>query len=170
MEYWDLYDFDKQPLGRTHRRGEPLPEGTCHLGADIWIVNSRGEILLTLRAPEKHDLPNEWENTCGSVLAGETALEGALRELREETGIVAAPEELMLLNERRVGNCFHHSYLLRRDVPVEALTLQPGETVAARWVTLPELEALVAQPTGARPAGKGLPWVLEKLRALAAEA
>ena len=76
----------------------------------------------------------------------------------------------MLLNERRVGNCFHHSDLLRRDVPVEALTLQPGETVAARWVTLPELEALVAQPTGARPAGKGLPWVLEKLRALAAEA
>ena len=168
MEYWDLYDIDKKPLGRTHRRGEPVPEGMYHLGADIWTVNSRGEILLTLRAPEKHTWPNEWENTCGSVLAGETPLEGALRELREETGIAARPEELILLTEHLDGNTFGHSYLLRRDAAIEALTLQPGETVAARWVTPEELDAMVARPTGARPVGSRLPFVREKLYALIA--
>ena len=166
MEYWDLYDAEKRPLGRTHRRGEPLPEGAFHLGADIWTVNPRGEILLTLRAPEKDDLPNEWENTCGSVLAGETPLEGALRELREETGIVARPDELELLSAHCDGNTFGHSYLLRRDVAIGDLIFQPGETVAARWVTPAELDALVAAPTGARPVASRLPFVREKLYAL----
>ena len=166
MELWDLYDAHKRPLGRAHRRGEPLPEGTFHLGVDIWTVNSRGNILLTLRAPEKDDLPGEWENTCGSVLAGETALEGALRELREETGIVAGPEELTLLCEHSDGNTFGHSYLLRRDVAPEDLTFQPGETVAARWVTPEELDEMVARPTGARPVASRLPFVREALYAL----
>ena len=166
MEYWDLYDAGKRPLGRTHRRGEPLPAGAYHLGADVWTVNSRGEILLTLRAPEKTDLPGEWENTCGSVLAGETPLEGALRELREETGIKARPEELILLCEHQDGDTFGHSYLLRRDIAVEDLIFQPGETVAAMWVALERLEDMVSQPTGARPVGSRLPYVRERLRAL----
>ena len=143
-----------------------MPEGTFHLGVDIWTVNSRGEILLTLRSPEKDDLPDEWENTCGSVLAGETALEGALRELREETGIVARPEELGLLCEHCDGNTFGHSYLLRRDVRIKELTFQPGETVAAKWVTPAELDAMVALPTGARPVGSRLPFVRERLYAM----
>lgn len=165
MEYWDLYDANKRPLGRTHRRGEPVPEGAYHLGADVWTVNSRGQLLLTLRAPEKRDLPGEWENTCGSVLAGETPLEGALRELFEETGIRARPEELELLCEHVDGNTIGHSYLLRRDVALSELVFQPGETVAARWVTPEELDALVAQPTGARPAASRLPFVRERLYA-----
>ncbi len=98
MELWDLYDENLRPLGRTRRRGDPMAPGAYHIGVDIWVINAKGEILLTLRAPEKRELPGEWENTCGSVLAGETALEGAVRELREETGIVAAPEELTPLH------------------------------------------------------------------------
>ena len=27
MELWDLYDENRIPLGRTHPRGEPVPEG-----------------------------------------------------------------------------------------------------------------------------------------------
>ncbi len=163
MELWDLYDEALRPMGRTHRRGEPMAPGTYHLGADVWVINSRGEILLTLRAPEKEDLPNEWENTCGSVLAGETALEGALRELREETGIVAGPEELQEIHYRRGTATHSFSYLLRRDVELSALVFQPGETVDALWVTPEELDELVARPFGARPAGERWPFVRETL-------
>ena len=31
MELWDLYDENRIPLGRTHPRGGPVPEGTYHL-------------------------------------------------------------------------------------------------------------------------------------------
>ena len=163
MEYWDLYDIDKKPLGHTHRRGEPVPEGMYHLGADIWTVNSRGEILLTLRAPEKHTWPNEWENTCGSVVAGESALEGAMRELREETGIVAGPEDLHAFFYRLAGDTHLFTYLLRRDVALSDLTFQPGETVDAMYVTPAKLDEMVARPFGARPAGERWPFVRERL-------
>ena len=103
------------------------------------------------------------------MLAGETALAGAVRELREETGIVARPEELALLCAYVDGDTISHSYLLRRDVDAAEIVFQPGETVAARWVTLAELEAMVARPVGARPAGQRLPHVREKLRALLRE-
>ncbi|MBO4883817.1 MAG: NUDIX domain-containing protein [Clostridia bacterium] len=163
MEYWDLYDENLRPLGRTHRRGEPMEPGTYHIGVDIWVINARGEILLTLRAPEKEDLPNEWENTCGSALAGETAVEAAMRELREETGILAGPDELQEFARRVKGDVHLFTYLLRRDVPLSSLVFQPGETVDAMYVTPKRLDAMVAEPFGARPAGERWPFVRERL-------
>lgn len=151
MELWDVYDENRQPLGLLHRRGDPAVPGEYYLGADVWVINSKGEILLTLRHPDKNDLPDEWENTAGSVLAGETSLEGAIRELREETGIAADPDEMVLFYTCRGENSFANSYLLRRDVNIEDLVFQEGETCGAMWVTFEKLEEMVAQPTGARP-------------------
>ena len=163
MEYWDLYDENLLPLRRTHRRGEPMESGAYHLGVDVWTINSKGEILLTLRAPDKDTLPDEWENTCGSVLAGESALQGAMRELREETGIVAGPEDLHAFFYRRTGHVHLFTYLLRRDVPLDSLIFQPGETADAMYVTAEKLDDMVAQPIGARPAGERWPFVRERL-------
>jgi len=168
MEYWDLYDAQLRPLGRTHRRGEAMEPGAYHLGVDVWVINSKGEILLTLRAPEKDALPNEWENTCGSVLAGETAIQGAMRELREETGIVAGAEELREFARRRTGDTHLFTYLLRRDVPLTSLVFQPGETVDAMYVTPDALDEMVARPFGARPAGERWPYVRERVKAVIA--
>ena len=97
MELWDLYDKDRRPLGRTHQRGLPVPPGAYHLAVIVVILNPKGEVLLTRRAPEKDACPGWWENTGGSVLAGETSLEAITRELREETGLAARPEEFTLL-------------------------------------------------------------------------
>ena len=40
MELWDLYDENRIPLGRTHPRGTPLPEGTYHLAVIVVILNT----------------------------------------------------------------------------------------------------------------------------------
>ncbi|MDE7243643.1 MAG: NUDIX domain-containing protein [Oscillospiraceae bacterium] len=87
-ELWDAYDRDGKPLGFDLVRGEPFPEGAWHLVADIFSVTKDGRVLLTRRHPEK-SWGGYWEYTGGSVLKGETPLQGALRELREETGITA---------------------------------------------------------------------------------
>lgn len=150
-ELWDLYDQNRQPLHKTHPRGHRLPKGTYHLAVGIWTFNYQNEILITLRAPEKHDWPNLWENTAGSVLAGETSLEGALRELREETGIIAAPEELHLIGSECGRSAFGDCYLLRRDLHREDIILQPGETCDARFVTLTTLDQMIADGLVATP-------------------
>ena len=86
QELWDLYDIKRNPLGLTHVRGTRMRRGTYHIAVGIWTVNDRNEILITLRSPEKHDWPDLWENTAGSLLAGETSRQGAVRELFEDKG------------------------------------------------------------------------------------
>lgn len=141
-EYWDLYDTNRQPLGRTHRRGVPLEMGTFHVVVSVWTVNQDNKLLVTLRSAEKELYPNLWENTSGSVISGETSREAALRELKEETGIEASDEELQFLGTARKAASFVDIYLVKKHLDSEAITLQEGETTAYRWVTLAQLEQM----------------------------
>ena len=150
-EYWDLYDQNRRPLHRTHPRGHRLRQGTYHLAVGIWTVNLNNEILLTLRAPEKPDWPGKWENTAGSVLAGENPRQGAIRELYEETGIRVTGEELVLLGTECGRNTIGDCYMVRKDVSLADLRLQPGETCDARFVTLETLDAMIREDLVAPP-------------------
>lgn len=140
MELWDVYDREGNRTGRTHPRGRPLAPGDYHLAVTVTVVNSRGEVLLTRRSLEKTLMPGVWECPGGSVLAGETSREGAARELLEETGIQALPEELVFLARRTGPDWYMDDYGLRRDLAVEELALQPGETDAAQWMPLDQWE------------------------------
>ena len=164
-EFWDLYDKNRQPLNIKHERGRYLEKGTYHVAVGIWTVNSKNEVLLTLRSPEKRDWPNMWENTAGSVLSGETSLEGAVRELSEETGIRVLPEELTLIATERTRNAFGDCYMVRKDVPLSELTLQKGETCDAKWVTLNELDKMIEMDIVAPPVATRLNRIRDKFEA-----
>ena len=140
MELWDIYDSDGALTGRTHPRGQPLAPGDYHLAVTVTVVDSRGRVLLTRRSREKTLCPGVWECPGGGVLAGETSREGAARELLEETGIAAAPEELVYLARRKGPDWYMDDYGLRRDLKAESLTLQSGETDAAQWMPLDQWE------------------------------
>ena len=141
MELWDLYDEHRAPLGRTHQRGLSLAPGEYHLAVIVVIVNSRGEVLLTRRAPEKAVCPGWWENTGGAVQAGETSRQAILRELEEETGLAPRPEELTLLLQEDCRDGTHFDiYALTWEGEPEDIRLQAGETDAARWMPLAEWE------------------------------
>jgi len=156
METWDLFDSTRQPLFRTHRRGEKIPPGEYHTVIEVWTVDSNKNVLVTLRDPNKEEYPNKWENTGGSALAGESSKQAAVRELHEETGIIAAEDELSLLGTYKEPSAFIDIYLLRRDISISQLTMQEGETVAAKWVTLQQLDTMIDDETLALPTGKRL--------------
>jgi len=163
MEYWDLYDASRRPLGRTHRRGQPLPDGAFFTAVAIWVVNSRREVLLTLRDPAKESWAGYWENTGGAVQAGETSLQAAVRELREETGIHARPEQLCFLGTSHPRHCFMDIYAVRADVPLDDIVLQQGETADAQWVSLERLDQMAATGQLARPIVQRLHEMRERL-------
>ena len=103
MEKWDLYNAKREKSGITVCRGEIIPKGLYHLSVSAWIVNQQGQYLLSQRHPKKQ-YPLYWECTGGSVLSGETSLQGAIREVKEELGILLTPGSEKLIYQSRREN------------------------------------------------------------------
>lgn len=154
MELWDLYDERRALLNIRHERGIPLPAKTYHIVVGIWIMNSDGQILVTRRDFEKQPYPGQWEITGGAVVSGETSICGAMRELFEETGIAATEKELLFVGTERGERAFYDTYLLRRDVEMTNIVLQPGETVDAKWVSEKQLEQMIEEKIFVESLGK----------------
>jgi 8-oxo-dGTP pyrophosphatase MutT (NUDIX family) len=153
-EYWDLYDDDREPLGRTIQRGKMTSLcGEYHVVVMIMTMNTHGQLLCTLRSPDKATYPNLWEVTAGSAIAGEDSLTAAKRELFEETGIVAG-DELEFVQTVKENSAFIDCYFLRRDVEISQIRLQDGETVKAKWVGKTEFENMIAQKKMAFPVAR----------------
>lgn len=133
MEEWnDVYDAQRRRTGKTHLRGTPWAPGEYGLVVCVWVYDGRGRLLLTRRAPEK-SFPGTWENSGGAARAGEDSLTAIQRELREETGIEAAPDRFELLDSERDRNTFYDFYCLKNPVSLKEIRLQPGETDGVMW-------------------------------------
>ncbi len=88
MEYWDIYDINKQRTGRTMQRNDfTMQPGDYHLTVLGVICRPDGKFLITQRAMNKHWAAGWWEVSGGGVMAGETSEEAVRREVFEETGL-----------------------------------------------------------------------------------
>lgn len=146
-EYWDLYDGAGQLTGEKHLRGTAVPKGKFHKVVHIWIQNSKGKLLLQKRSDTVDNCPGEWATTGGSVQAGEEPLTTAVRELSEELGLTVSAEELQYCLMVRRKDAFCYVYLLKKEIPVEELTLQECEVAAAEWMTVEKMDRMVEERT-----------------------
>lgn len=145
MELWDAYDRDFNLIERkTLARGEAIPDGLYHLVSDVIVRHVDGEYLLMRRDARKH-YGGLWEATAGgAALRGETAHDCAVRELFEETGIAARTLEEVGRVVSDENHTLYVEFLGVTDCDKAAVTLQPGETDAFRWVdedTLNDMKA-----------------------------
>lgn len=132
-ELWDAYDREGNLLGFDLVRREPIPENVYHLVVEIFAVTADGRVLITQRHPDKA-WGGCWEYTGGAVVKGETPVEGALRELREETGIVVSEQELHPVyvyvgSGGDWSDTIYHSFVVFFDPEEQTIRLQEGETV-----------------------------------------
>ena len=143
-EYWDLYDADRKPLGRSIKRGDAFAEGEYYVCCEVWVRNSEGKFLITQRHPNKK-AGGLWEFTGGGVLAGETTKQAAVRELDEELSVHVEESELALLEVYRHKNYFMDICVVKSDVDIATLVLQPEEVVDAKWVSDEELLRMIEE-------------------------
>ena len=98
MEIFDVIDKDGNPTGETVTREQAHTEGIPHRTAHIWILRKkegRIQVLLQKRSKNKDSFPGMFDtSSAGHIQAGDEPLESALRELEEELGIHATPEQL----------------------------------------------------------------------------
>ena len=112
----------------------PSIYGLYHIVCAVIVKHTDGTYLLMRRDLDK-SFGGMWELTAGgSALAGETPLECAIRELKEETGIVSS--ELQEI-ERTVSDNYHClfvDYFCITDWDKTSVTLQKDETIDYKWV------------------------------------
>jgi len=168
MEYWDAVDVRGDKLGSLLIRDEPIPEGMYHHVVEILVATPDGMVFVTQRAPNK-TFPLLWEITGGSVLAGESVLEGAVRELCEETGLVVHPDDLIFLSTMTGENYLFHSFLTIRRVDPSEVRMQEGETIDWRIMTWDDFFAWMTQGRIAQTIGERMTPYRERLYGLLLE-
>lgn len=148
MEKFDIIDINREKIGREARRGSKLKKGEYFLSVHVWIVNSRGEILLQRRSPDKTVCPNLWSVCGGGVLSGETSYEAAKREVLEEIGIDingAAMEPVGRAQEPDEWGSLVDVWLVKSDFPISEVEFQLSEVCDAKWADLAEITRLVEE-------------------------
>ena len=142
MELNDIYDENRNLTGKVHQRGTPWKPGEYGLVVCVWVYDGRGHLLLTRRAKEK-SFSGTWENSGGAVKAGETSRQAIARELFEETGIRAEPEEFEYLDTDRDRNVFYDHYCIQRRVRLKDIVLLPGETDDVMWASFGKIHWMI---------------------------
>ncbi len=152
IEYLDILDANGDKTGVTKPKSDAHRDGDWHRTAYIWFVNSKGEVLLQKRSLKKDTSGGLWDiSAAGHVSAGQTSIEGAIRETREELGVDILPEDLQFIctakteGKPRQNPQFHNrefqdSYLVRRDLDISKLTLQASEVDEVKWVDIHEFK------------------------------
>lgn len=135
MELWDAYNSDETLAGRDLVRGEKIPMGLKHAVAEVLVLHRDGSMLVTQRAFSKPNYPGMYEASAGgAVQKGETMLQGARRELWEETGIEMAEESLTDTYRVVTDHVIYRGYVCTTDIPKDMIILQEEETISYRWL------------------------------------
>lgn len=154
MEILDILDENGQLTGERSSREEVHQKGLWHRVVHIWILNSRGEVLIQKRSARKLTSPNLWVMSCeGHLAAGDSSEETVLKELHEELGLSIEPADIEFLygykrksitnNGTYFGNHFIDVFLIRSDFNVADLKLQEEEVAEVRWIKIDEMADLV---------------------------
>jgi len=101
-EILTAYDDDMNPIGDFPR---PVVHYNAmwHRVAQCWVIGSSENglrVYLQRRSFEKKSHPGRYDITAGGhVSAGETAVTGMIREMKEETGLILKPEHMLHIGD-----------------------------------------------------------------------
>lgn len=143
-EIWDAYDKNSNKLGFIQFRDKPISEGVYHIVVDIYAVTENNEILITQRHPNK-PWALKWEITGGAILKGETPEQGAIRELKEETGIEVSDSDLNFVYsyvEKNISSIYK-CFIVLINKEKTKIQFQEGETIDYRYLTYKEFKQFI---------------------------
>jgi len=142
-------DSDNKVIG-------PIPRGIAHKSPEkyyrtifIIVKDEKDKVLLQKRSSSKDLYPNCWDLSVGGhVNYGETYTEAAIKELREELGIVTNVKGLRFIGEVLVrlpsSNEFFHvfEYELKS---VDEITLNADEVDSTMWMSIEQVKESMQQ-------------------------
>lgn len=152
MEYWDIYDKNKQKTGRVMKRNDwCLKDDEYHLSVLGVIQRPDGKFLITQRVMSKHWAPGWWEVAGGACMAGEESKEAVIREVKEETGLdVTNAEGGFVFSYHRENpgegdNYFVDIYKFILDFDEKDVKIREDEALAFKIATVEEIQAFAKE-------------------------
>ncbi len=152
MEYWDIYDKNKQLTGRRMERNSwTLKDDEYHLTVLGVVRRTDGKYLITQRVMTKAWAPGWWEVSGGGAQAGESSEEAVRREVQEETGLDPQKADIRYLftysreNPGEGDNYFVDVYRFDMDFDEKDLSFQKSEILGFRLATAEEIRDIADQ-------------------------
>jgi isopentenyldiphosphate isomerase/ASC-1-like (ASCH) protein len=154
-EEYDVLDESGNSLGFKQKRSELHLNGKWHAASHIWIINPKRELLITRRSLDAGTSPGAWTMSAGGhVDSGETPLESAIREVKEEIGIEFSESRFkkLFVTKFKSGNYFpgrkvnqfHHVFLIESDLPLEKYRADRNEVIDIKFIHHGKLKRLIA--------------------------
>lgn len=142
-EIWDILDFNGNKTGKTIERGQALEEGEYHLVVHIYIINKKGEYLIQKRSMKKELMPGKWDITGGSVISGEDSMAGAIRETKEELGMLLLSEDMEPVARLRRTDTFVDIWAVYADINAYDVVMQEDEVDEVRFVSPQDMMKII---------------------------
>ncbi|ANW96587.1 hypothetical protein AXE80_09980 [Wenyingzhuangia fucanilytica] len=149
-ELIDIVNLQGEPTGNACLKSFAHQNGILHASVHIWLYTSNQEILIQKRKEDKETFPNLWDvSVAGHIAAGETAINAALREVKEEVDLTLSKKGLKyigIFEEKHqhangiIDHEIHHIYLAQLNCDLTALTPQKEEVSAIKLISLQEFE------------------------------
>lgn len=131
-EYAQILQLDTDAL-RDKFRAE-FGVSTPRIGADAAVLNGLNQLLVLRRRDD-----DKWCLPCGWVDIGETPVQAAIREVKEETGLDATPLSYINISAKGPHTAGHMQHqivvlTLMAPVPSSAAIIISHEHSAFRWI------------------------------------
>ena len=145
-EYLDILTKSGKPTGEKHLKSKVHKKGYYHNIAHVWFYTDDGEILQQQRSATKVIYPLLWDvSVSGHVDAGETVVQAALRETKEEIGLSISANDLYKIGVFEcfqtypngiIDNEFHHTFISEFTGSLGDLAPQDNEVEALKLIKI----------------------------------
>ena len=152
-EYIDIVTKKGKPTGESALKSEIHTKGYYHNTAHVWFYTKQGCILLAQRAASKTICPLLWDvSVAGHIDAGEFIEHAAIRETKEEIGLLLSENDLIKIGVSKcfqsypngiVDNEFHHTFIAELETDPNHLEIDKNEVEAIKLVSLDTFQNLI---------------------------
>ena len=129
-------DYTGEVLDRDTVRNLKLK----HWEVLVFIINSKGQMLLQKRSSNKKYNPNKLAPLAGGVIHGESVEDAALREVREELGVSLTMNDLNILVENADLTRIYYIVLNMKE---NEFVIQKEELDSVKWYDIDDVIGMI---------------------------
>lgn len=152
-EYIDIIDSIGKIINKKVLKSDAHKNGWLHASVHVWFYTDDYELLFQKRSENKIAFPNLWDiSVAGHITSGESHINAAVREIKEEIGLEVKPNELRFIgtyaemvkhNPTFIDNEIHYIYISKLCCSLNKLKIQEDELTDLKLVDINEFRKIL---------------------------